>query len=208
MAREGAATAVLSTCIIAAMDEELNAFDDARAEEREEIRKSLDESALQMQRKRVLAETRRGAMPTLQERIAALGFGDEDGMKVFDLLPLVHVAWADGAIQQGERATILNLLQIRGLTPRTAWVTMESLLEKKPSDPYMEESLRVLRELVKDKPAQAKTIVGLCIVIAEAAGGFLGIFRRISAEEKAMIAKIADALGEAAQAEFRRQLGP
>jgi tellurite resistance protein len=186
---------------------EITPFDDSRAEDREELRKSLDESALEMQRKRVMAETQKAAMPTLQERIAALGFGDEDGMKVFDLLPLVHVAWADGEIQQGERAMILNLLQIRGLAPRKAWLTMESLLEKKPSNPYMEESLRVLRELVAEKPAQAKTIVGLCIVVAEAAGGFLGIFRRISAEEKDMIAKIADALGDAAKAEFQRQLG-
>ena len=182
-------------------------FDETRADAREELRKALDESALEMQRKRVLAETQRAAMPTLQERIAALGFDDADGMKVFDLLPLVHVAWADGTIQQGERAMILNLLQIRGLTPQRAWLTMESLLEKKPSHPYMEESLRVVRELVKDKPAQAKTIVGLCIVLAEAAGGFLGIFRRISAEEKDMIAKIADALGDAAKEEFQRQLG-
>jgi tellurite resistance protein len=186
---------------------EIVPFDDARAEERDEIRRTLDESAIAMQRKRVMAQTQKAAMPTLKERIAALGFGDEDGAKVFDLLPLVHVAWADGTIQQGERATILNLLQIRGLTPRRAWVTMESLLEQKPSNPYMEESLAVLRELVKDKPAQAKTIVGLCIVIAEAAGGFLGIFRRISAEEKDMIAKIADALGDAAREEFQRQLG-
>lgn len=186
---------------------ELEPFDESRAEQREEIRKALDESALEMQRRRVMAETQRAAMPTLQERIAALGFGDADGMKVFDLVPLVHVAWADGAIQQGERAMILNLLQIRGLTPEKAWITMESLLEKKPSNPYMEESLAVVRELVKDKPAQAKTIVGLCIVIAEAAGGFLGIFRRISTEEKQMIAKIADVLGEAAKEEFQRQLG-
>lgn len=188
-------------------DDPSQPFDESRAKEREELRKSLDESALAMQRKRVMAETQKASMPTLQERIAALGFGDEDGMKVFDLLPLVHVAWADGAIQQGERAMILNLLQIRGLTPRKAWLTMESLLEKKPSNPYMEESLRVLRELVKDKPAQAKTIVGLCIVVAEAAGGFLGIFRRVSPEERDMIAKIADALGDAAKAEFQRQLG-
>jgi tellurite resistance protein len=181
-------------------------FDESRAGEREEIRKSLDESALAMQKQRVLAQTQKGATPTLEERIKALGF-DEDALHVFDLLPLVHVAWADGAIQQGERATILNLLQIRGMTPRKAWVTVESLLEKKPSKPYMEESLAVLRELVRDKPAQAKTIVGLCIVIAEAAGGFLGIFRRISAEEKATIAKIAEALGEDAMAEFQRQLG-
>ena len=182
-------------------------FDESRAGEREEIRKALDESALAMQHKRVLAETQKATMPTLEDRIKALGFED-DAMHVVDLLPLVHVAWADGRIQQGERATILNLLQIRGMTPRKAWVTMESLLEKEPSRPYMEESLAVLREVCKEQPAQAKTIVGLCIVMAEAAGGFLGIFRRISKEEKEMIAKIAEALGDEAVAEFQRQLGP
>ena len=37
------------------------------------------------------------ARGSLSQRIAALGFEGER-LKVFDLLPLVHVAWADGSI--------------------------------------------------------------------------------------------------------------
>ncbi len=181
-------------------------FDPADAAQREEIRDQLGESAIAMQKQRVLAETQRAHLPSLEQRVAALGF-DGDARGLFDLLPLIHVAWADGAIQAGERAMILNLLQIRGLAPQKALLTMEALLEKPPSKPYMEESLAVLREVVGDDAEQAKTIVGLCIVLAEAAGGFLGIFRRIAPEERDMIEKVAAALGEAAQAEFIRQLG-
>ena len=76
---------------------------------------------------------------------------------MFDLLPLVHVAWADGSIQPGERAAILRLLTVRGLGPGKAFTTMEALLEKRPSAEYLDESLEVLQELLEDKPREART---------------------------------------------------
>lgn len=180
-------------------------FDPAHAAERQEIRDHLGESAAALQRERIAAETTStGKVPNLQERLVALGFDDE-AQPVFDLLPLLHVAWCDGEIQAGERALILNLLQIRGVGPGKAYTTIEALLEKRPSKAYLEESLAVLRELIADKShdADAETIVGLCVLLAESAGGFLGIFRRVSADERDMIQRIAKALGPEAEAAFR-----
>ena len=42
---------------------------------------------------------------------------------------------------------------------------------------------------IKLKPRDAKTIVGLCILVAEAAGGFFQFFNPISEEERAAIEK-------------------
>ena len=177
------------------------------AQAREELRTALHESAVAMRMDRlgVIKGEIDTAKYDLPERIAELGFkGEAQG--VFDLLPLVHVAWADGKIQGDERLTILRLLQVRNV-PVEAYQVMEALLEKRPSDEYMEESLETLKELLADKPEQAKTVVGLCILVAEAAGGILGMFNPISKEERATLEKIAEVLGDAAVGELVSRLG-
>ena len=171
-------------------------FDVAQKDARAKLRARLSETATRLASH---------AIEGLKERTEALGFGGE-ASKVFDLLPLVHVAWADGGIQAGERLAILNLLKIRGLGPGEAWTVMETLLEERPTDAYLEASLDLLRDVLADRQDDGRTVVGLCILIAESAGGFLGI-RSISKSEKEMIQRIADRLGAKAQAEFHARLG-
>ncbi|MGH1346635.1 MAG: tellurite resistance TerB family protein [Nannocystales bacterium] len=183
-------------------------FSTEGAGEREELRVALHESAVAMQVDRValaqgeIEESRH----KLSDRIRELGFEGE-AERVFDLLPLVHVAWADGKVQQGERAMILNLLRVRGVNGGSAFTVLQALLEKRPSKEYLDESLEVLRDLLREKPSGAKTVVGLCILVAEAAGGFLQIFNPISEDERAMIEKISKALGDEAFAEYASRLG-
>jgi tellurite resistance protein len=179
-------------------------FSEQGAGEREKVRVALHESALALQRDRIAGETGTGPIPTIAERIHSLGFEDE-AEGVFDLLPLVLVAWADGKVRPAERGLILNILQIRDLARGKAFTTLEALLEEQPSQTYVEESLAVLKELVRSDPARAQTIVGLCVLVAEAAGGFLG-FRSVSAQERAEIERIAEALGEETPAAVRTRL--
>jgi len=178
------------------------------AEARERLRSALHESSVALKRDR---EARRGELDVsrdaLAARVAALGF-DGDAAKVFDLLPLVHVAWADGAIQPGERASILSLLRVRGIGLGKAYTVMMALLEKRPSKEYLEESLVLLRALVeRGDTVKPETIVGLCIMVAEAAGGFLGLLSPISRSEKQAIEHIATRLGSGAVEELKRRLG-
>lgn len=177
------------------------------ADEREELRVALHESAVAMRIDRVaVAEGDiEASRYSLTDRIRELGF-EGDAERVFDLLPLVHVAWADGKVQSAERAMILNLLRVRGVNGGKAFTVLHALLEKRPSQEYLDESLEVLKELLQEKPRDAKTIVGLCILVAEAAGGFLALFNPISDEEQAMIAKISKALGDEAFAEYTSRL--
>ena len=187
--------------------EEYEPFSEEGKATRETIRFKLHESAVALQRERLEAE-RDASEAALKKRIAMLGF-EGVAERIFDLLPLVHVAWADGKIQSGERATILNLLRIRGIPLGEVYLTMEALLEKRPSDEYLDESLEVLKEVLdrEDKPESKKTVVGLCILVAEAAGGLLGLFNPVSKEERAVIERIAKRLGDDAVAEFQRRLG-
>lgn len=188
-------------------DEEDRYFKELEMEQRKKLRQKLDANARGMEEQEKIASTVKTSDLALADRIKALGF-DGDSARVFDLLPLVHVAWADGTIQRGERAAILRILDKRGVEPGSeAFRTIESLLEERPSDSYMTQSLAVLRELIGGIGNRSSELVDLCIEVAAASGGFLGMGKRIGEEEKALIAEILTQLGPDAGAKFRDDLG-
>lgn len=179
-------------------DNEDTYFQQRDQELRKQLREQLSKNAGS------LGEDEAAARLTLAERIAALGFvGDK--LKVFDLLPLVHVAWADGSVSRKERAAVLDIVRGRGIEPGSeAFRTVESLLEERPSQAFFDQSLAILRQAVGG--ARAANIVDLCVQVAGASGGFLNI-GSISGEERAQIEAIAKQLGGAALDAFDRQLG-
>jgi uncharacterized tellurite resistance protein B-like protein len=140
---------------------------------------------------------------SLAGKIQKLGFvGDK--VKVFDLMPLVHVAWADGSVSRQEREAILGVAGTR--VPRTsvAFVLMESLLEERPPQNFLDESLSLLKLVAGD--ARAESVVELCIQVASASGGFMNV-GNVSGEERKQIEAIAARLGPKALEAFHRQLG-
>lgn len=173
-------------------------FQQRERELREQLREQLDKAAGE------LRDDRKNETLSLSDRIAALGFTGEK-LKVFDLMPLVHVAWADGSVSRKERTAILDVLRGRGIQPGTeAFRTVESLLEERPSQAFLDQTLAVLKEAVGG--ARAANIVDLCVQVAGASGGFLNM-GTVSDEERALIEQIANQLGGPALAEFNKQLG-
>ena len=148
-------------------------------------------------------KTLAGEVP-IAERIKALGFiGDK--ARVFDLMPLIHVAWADGSVSRQERATILDIVRGRGILPGSdAYILVESLLEERPSREFLEQSVAVLKLAVGD--ARAENIVELCVQVASASGGFMNI-GKVSDDERKLIEAIAKQLGHTASDAFHRELG-
>lgn len=187
-------------------DEEEKYFTALEIEQREQLRKKLAKNAAELEDKRKIAVNTGTQDLELAERIKALGF-DGDSARVFDLLPLIHVAWADGAIQKGERAAILRVLETRGIEQGSeAFTTVESLLEERPTDAFMNESLAVLRELCSSTDNRSKSILDLCVEVASSSGGFLGLGAKVSDDEKDVILEVAASLGEGAIAKLREQL--
>lgn len=177
-------------------------FDDDYVEERVKRRVTLSSWASELEQARADG----GDGPTMRERMEKLGF-DGPCASAFDLLPLIHVAWADGVIQNKERNMILDVLETRGFRPGDEVFThIESLLEAQPSEAYMRESLDLLRDLLGDRPAAGETVVSLCVRVAESAGGFLGFGQKVCGEELEMLERVAATLGERAQAELRKSL--
>jgi tellurite resistance protein len=188
-------------------DEEERYFQAVEAETRKKLRDSLDRNAKALEEHGKIAESVGTADHGVAERIKALGF-DGESAAVFDLLPLVHVAWADGAVQKGERAAILKILKARGIESGTApFQTIESLLEERPSDAFMRQSMEILREVVGTTGNRASEIVDLCIEVAAASGGFLGVGRKIGDEEKELIAQVSLELGATATEKVKNDLG-
>jgi len=140
---------------------------------------------------------------SLAGRIQKLGF-EGDKLKVFDLMPLVHIAWADGSVSRQEREAVLEVVLSR--VPRTsvAFALMESLLEERPPQSFLDETMSLLKLVVGD--ARAETVIELMIKVASASGGFMNI-GNVSGEERRQIEAIAARLGPKALEAFHRELG-
>lgn len=188
-------------------DDEDRYFQERDQESRRKLREKLQEQAQTLEEQQKIAQSVETDDAALAERIKQLGF-DGDSARIFDLMPLVHVAWADGKIQRKERAAILRILETRGIHPGTeAFSMMESLLEERPSDAYMKQSLEVLRQVTGGLSDRAQSIVDMCIEVAASSGGMLGLGKRIGDDEKAQIAEIVSTLGDTASDQFRKDLG-
>ncbi len=196
----------MSVMPIEPSDEEEKYFHEVEIEARRRLREHLEDNARKLEEAAKVAEHLATDDHGLAEEIRALGFAG-DNAKIFDLLPLVHVAWADGKIQRSERAAILKLLEQRNLARDSQpFQTMEALLEERPTDAFMRESLSLLQRVVAKQGGRADEIVELCMHVAAASGGLLGLGSRIDEAERKRIREIAEQLGPAANTAVTSQL--
>jgi tellurite resistance protein len=113
----------------------------------------------------------------------------------------VHVAWADGAVQASERRVIVDILRARGIEADSeAWLLIEALLESRPSDTFLDETLALLKEVIGDSAERAHTIVELSQKVAEAHGFLFGLFGSVSEDERKLVEHIASTLGDSSAA--------
>ena len=120
---------------------------------------------------------------------------EAETLVALSLVPLVEVAWADGAIQDKERAAILKAAEERGVTPGGATHDLlENWLKMKPRPEllevwrgYTEELMASLQGAARDQLKSSS--LGRARAVAEAAGGFLGL-GSISAAEKKMLEQL------------------
>ncbi len=183
--------------------EEEKYFAAVEADARRRLREDLEHNARDLE----VAATLGTDDAAIAAQIRKLGF-DGENAKVFDLLPLVHVAWADGTIQRGERAAILKIVTGRGIAPGSdAFRTIEALLEERPPESFMRQSIALLKSVVASRGGKADEIVDLCIQVAAASGGILGLGSRIDETERQLIAQISVELGDEAAKTVKDQLG-
>jgi len=116
------------------------------------------------------------------------------------VIPLVEVAWADGEVQEAERAEILRYAEKAGLKNKainpvvfTAW------LKKRPDSALMDAWRHYIQTLCRElNDEERRTLMNDVLTdaraVAEAAGGFLG-FGAQSAAEQRVLEKVEAAFG-------------
>ena len=115
------------------------------------------------------------------------------------MAPLIEVAWADHSMDAGERDAILRAARESGVTEGSAAAELLSAwLEQRPGAELFEAWKSYAGALVaelgeSDAAAVREDIMGRAQVVAEAAGGFLGL-GAVSKDEQRMLDELAAAL--------------
>jgi hypothetical protein len=130
--------------------------------------------------------------PAVLDKLIELGIRAET-VAALSIVPLVEVAWADGAMDAKERQAILERAGVR--PDSTAGALLASWLERRP-EPNLVTAWTLLvqamaEQLGPDEAAHVKTgLLERARAVAAAAGGILGVGSKISTAEAATLAKL------------------
>ena len=127
----------------------------------------------------------------IEDALTALGM-DKTSFRALPLLPLVQVAWADGRIQDEERALILDIAKNTYKLSDEGMLLLNNWLHHPPSRDYVKRGQETLTALCRRERAAhpERNLLADVIILAEqvaaAAGGFFGIGAVTRAETEAL----------------------
>ncbi|MBR0669272.1 hypothetical protein GXW71_33290 [Roseomonas hellenica] len=165
------------------------------AKEDQRLRRQLREADEARSRREALAAASGIADDAVLDAVAALGMTGET-LAALTLVPLVAVAWADGAIDDREREAVLAAAAEAGVAAQGA---ARELLDRWLREPPPRELLaawadytRAVSAKLDDAGLQAlrAELVGRARRVAEASGGFLGLGRKVSDAEEAVLRRL------------------
>jgi hypothetical protein len=130
--------------------------------------------------------------PAVLDKLLELGIRAET-VAALSIVPLVEVAWADGALDAKERRAVVERAGVAPDSP--AGVLLEAWLDRRPDPKLLVAWTHLVRamseELGRDETARLKTgLLERARAVAAAAGGLFGVGSKISASEEAMLAKL------------------
>jgi hypothetical protein len=135
------------------------------------------------------------------QKLSTLGI-TSDTLLALGLVPLVAIAWADGALDDRERRAIITSLNTAGIgADSPAGQLVQSWLSSPPPASMLEAWSAYTAALAaalapSERNNLRDSVLGRARAVAEAAGGFLGVGNRVSKAEEALLQKLASAFGE------------
>jgi hypothetical protein len=136
--------------------------------------------------------------PAVLEQLAAVDLSSET-LAALSLVPLVEVAWADERLEAKERSALLVAAEQAGLRKDSAsYQLLEEWFRERPSPRLLAAWKAYVAGLSRTLDVQAKQalkqdLLGRARMVAEAAGGFLGLGTRISSAEQAVLTELEQA---------------
>lgn len=170
------------------------------AKENERLRQRLIEQEAATNRKSALRAATGITDDAALEKLAAMNIGPE-ALSALSLVPLVLVAWADGKIENEEREAVLSAAGESGIAAGTPnRFLLESWLTHKPAPDLFDTWQAYVKGLVPTLAPAAREelrmrLLGRARAVAEAAGGFLGLGRKISEAEDIVLKRLESAFG-------------
>lgn len=167
---------------------------------RKENERQLAELREELSRKKSKGELRTASGITddeVLEHLVSLGVSGQT-LAALTLVPLIHVAWADGKMDAREREAVLMAAAGKGIDPTSATHRLLSSWLEEPPDSILFDAWRAyIRELSSSLvPGQRgllkSQILAFAQTVAESAGGFLGI-KTVSPAETTALDQIAAA---------------
>ena len=175
--------------------------DRRRATEDDYFRKRDNELIDRMRRQAEPTDTRQRlsqrvgvADDDVLQRLEAIGFS-EDTAVLLHVVPLVHIAWTEGAISPRAVNRIFEAARDHGIeesskAERQLW----EWLKTRPSDTLFDEALLALWSVLQqrahlERERYANSLLERCTAIASASGGVLG-FGKISRREREVLERI------------------
>lgn len=123
------------------------------------------------------------------DKLVELGIGTET-LAAMTLVPLVEVAWADGKMEEKERAAILRGASEQGVADGSpSYALLQDWLDRRPPPrllaAWREYVGALCDEMLPEQRRALKTdVLARARAVAEAAGGFLGLGNKVSREEE------------------------
>ena len=178
------------------LDQSRRALEEAFfAEHNEKLRQRLIEADRLNSRKAALSAASGITDEAVLARIMALDIGPE-ALVALSLVPLLLVAWADGALDEDERAAILKAAEEAKIgRAGPAHELLAGWLQRPPPAALFETWSGYIHAVTArlDGPQRAELrthLLGTVRAVAEASGGFLGLGRKVSSAEAAMLARL------------------
>jgi len=162
------------------------------SEQDKKLLEALREQAASKERKKALAEASGIADEDLLDRLDELDVHGET-LAALSLVPLIAVAWADGAVDAKERGAVLAAAEQRGIEPQhPGHALLERWLQEKPDAGLLDVWKGYVAGLAPSLSQSARDalktdLLGRARAVAEAAGGLLGLGNKVSRSEQAVL---------------------
>ena len=121
-----------------------------------------------------------------------VGFNRERSRLLY-IVPLILVAWSDGAVTRREHDRVLEVARLHGITTDTAaHERLLGWLADRPPDRFFAICLRGIRSILQRQPppkaeALRRDLISHCTRVAAASGGTFGVASRICWEEELVL---------------------